>query len=343
MDLLSTAEKQLITTLAWFRSRYALYQHLDPERKATRESIEAFGKTWIGEFKQNWDDAFASLQEKGVLIISNGEYAFTGKGVDLKNSVEAESPFYQYEYDNYFSREERSEAHRRFCEKVYGKDLSQHGLIDLDELALLIDRLKTNAYFDVLDLGCGNGRITEYLSGFSNARFLGVDISGEAIAKATKRVGAENEKLRFRVANINDLDLPAGAYDLILSLDTLYYADSLPDLLDQASRLLRKGGRMMAYFSQWIMDENYAENLQPENTHLARALSEKGHAYTCHNLTESGINHWKTKLAVLEEMEEEFAEEGNRALWEYRYREAYRYANWGDNKYSRYFYEIEFA
>ncbi|MBK7410021.1 MAG: hypothetical protein IPJ40_19405 [Saprospirales bacterium] len=48
MKTLSTSEKQLITTLAWFRSRYALYQHLDPERKATKESIEYFGKTWIG-------------------------------------------------------------------------------------------------------------------------------------------------------------------------------------------------------------------------------------------------------------------------------------------------------
>ena len=342
MNLLSTAEKQLITTLAWFRSRYALYQNLDPERKATRESIEAFGKTWIGEFKQNWDDAFASLQEKGVLIFSNGEYVFTEQGGDLKNAVEAESPFYQYEYDHYFSQEEKSDAHGRFCEKVYGKDLSQHGLIDLGELSLLIDRLKTNTFSQVLDLGCGNGRITEYLSGFSGARFHGVDISGEAIAMATKRVGVENEKLRFSVANINDLDLPAGTYDLILSLDTLYYADSLPNVLDQARQLLRKGGQLMAYFSQWIMDENYAENLLPENTHLARALSEKGLDFTWHDLTESGWGHWKTKLAALEEMEKDFTTEGHRDLWEYRYREAYRYANWGDRKYSRYFYEVSF-
>ncbi|MBK7410366.1 MAG: class I SAM-dependent methyltransferase [Saprospirales bacterium] len=159
---------------------------------------------------------------------------------------------------------------------------------------------------------------------------------------ANERVGAPNAKLRFSIANINDLKLPEGGYDLLISLDTLYYADSLPGLLEQAGNLLSNGGRLMAYFSQWIMDEAYAENLLPDNTHLAKALASLGLKYTFHNLTDSGLRHWKKKLAVLEDMREAFAKEGNTALWDYRYREAYRYANWGNKKYSRYFYEVKF-
>ncbi|MBK7410019.1 MAG: hypothetical protein IPJ40_19395 [Saprospirales bacterium] len=67
---------------------------------------------------------------------------------------------------------------------------------------------------------------------------------------------------------------------------------------------------MMAYFSQWIMDEAYAENLLPDNTHLAKALASLGLKYTFHNLTDSGLRHWKKKLAVLEDMREAFAKEG---------------------------------
>ena len=342
MKTLSTSEKQLITTLAWFRSRYALYQHLDQERKATKESIEDFGKTWIGAFKLDWESAFRSLLEKGVITQEAGEFIFTKKGLELKDKVEAEAPFYQYEYDNYFSQVENSAAHHHFCEKVYGHDLSQHGLIDQQELSLLVERLQTNDFTNVLDIGCGNGRITEYLSSVCDAAFHGVDISGEAIKNANERVGAPNAKLRFSVANINDLKFPEERFDLIISLDTLYYADSLPSLLAQAGNLLSKGGYLMTYFSQWIMDEAYADNLLPDNTHLAKALASLGLKYTFHDLTDSGLRHWKKKLAVLEDMREAFVAEGNTALWDYRYREAYRYANWGDKKYSRYFYEVKF-
>lgn len=40
-------------------------------------------------------------------------------------------------------------------------------------------------------------------------------------------------------------------------------------------------------------------------------------------------------------MKKDFIDEGNIDLWEYRFRESNRYANWGENKYSRYLYEIE--
>jgi SAM-dependent methyltransferase len=338
MPSFTAPEQQLITALNWFRSRYALFLDLDPERPATREAIEAFGATWIGTFKADWTGAFDSLLAKGIMTLNDVEYAFTASGEEAARQVEAENPFFRYEYDYFFALAKKSKAHSEFSRQVYGMDLSQHGLIDQGELQLLIDHLQGHSYSHILDLGCGNGRITEYLAQFSNARFHGVDISEEAIREARSRNRTEGEKLRFSVANLNKLELSPGHYDLILSLDTLYYADDLLQLLRKVGELLKTGGRFIAYFSQWIMDEAYRENLSPDHTHLAKALKTTGFSYQIHDLTDSGIRHWKTKLAVLETMRDAFAAEGNSALWDYRYREALRYANWGDRKYSRFFY-----
>jgi 2-polyprenyl-3-methyl-5-hydroxy-6-metoxy-1,4-benzoquinol methylase len=337
----SLPEKQLITTLAWFRSRYALFMGLTLERKADRTSIEEFGKVWIGSKKQNWEEAFESLVQKNIITSVEGEYRFTESGEAVKNEVEAETPFYKYEYDNYFNLDHGSKAHSVFCEKVYGMDLSQHGLIDQGELQVLLDKLNVQKPASVLDIGCGNGRITEWIASQTQATCTGVDISSEAVRLANERVRG-NSKLHFTEGNLNHLNI-LEHYDCILFLDTLYYADNLAETIKQAAQLLNPHGKIYAYFSQWIMDENYHENLLPENTHLAKALRELNLHYTTTDLTVSGINHWKKKCNTLIEMKNEFLSEGSEALWDYRFREANRYANWGDKKYSRYLYEISKA
>jgi ubiquinone/menaquinone biosynthesis C-methylase UbiE len=334
----TNAEKQLITTLAWFRSRYALFMGLNLDRKADWASIEAFGKVWIGDHKENWDKALVSLQQNEIITCTNEEYKLTELGETVKTEIDAEEPFYKYEYNNYFSLEGKSKAHSLFCEKVYGKDMSQHGLIDQAELQVLIDKINTFRPNTVLDIGCGNGKITEWISQQTQTNCAGMDISNEAVKLANERVKGNNS-LHFFEGNLNSIN-SAETFDCILFLDTLYYANSLTETIKQAIKHLNKNGRIYAYFSQWIMDENYSENLHAENTHLAKALRELKLSYSFTDLTTSGINHWKRKLEVLNQLKTNFIEEGHLDLWDYRYREANRYANWGDTKYSRYLYEI---
>lgn len=334
----TTAEKQLISTLAWFRSRYALFMGLSLERKADQQSIEEFGKVWIGEFKADWNDAFVSLIQKNMIQFTNDEYAFTDKGNIIKDEIDTDIPFYKYEYDNYFQLESKSKAHAEFCKKVYGLNLSQHGLIDQNELSILIEQIKKFKPQSIMDIGCGNGRITEWIAEQTQTLCIGIDISSEAIKNAKERT-KNNQLLQFEEGNLNNLS-GLKKHDCVIFLDTLYYSNNLKNTISQAHELLNEGGRIFAYFSQWIMDLNYHENLNPEKTHLAKVLDELKLNYSYTNLTESGIKHWKRKLEVLTGMQTDFIKEGSKALWEYRQREAQRYANWGDDKYARYLYEI---
>lgn len=335
----TTAEKQLISTVAWFRSRYALFIGFSLDRKADKHSIEEFGKIWIGDFKKDWASTFTSLCQKNVLRIINDEYTFTDYGNSVKNKVELETPFYKYEYDNYFQLEKQSAAHSLFCERVYGLDLSQHGLIDQNELSLLIEMIKNFKPKNIIDIGCGNGKITEWIAKQTQITCFGIDISSEAIHNARSRTN-DNILLSFEEGNLNNLQI-SGKYDCILFLDTLYYSNNIKNTISQALELLNESGRIYAYFSQWIMDESYRESLHGDNTHLANVLTELNLNYSFIDLSESGIKHWKRKLEVLNSMKKDFLEEGSESLWEYRRREAHRYADWGDKKYARYLYEIK--
>jgi hypothetical protein len=44
-------------------------------------------------------------------------------------------------YDAYYQAVLHSPAHALFCERVYGKDLAQHGIADMDQIALLLREL----------------------------------------------------------------------------------------------------------------------------------------------------------------------------------------------------------
>jgi 2-polyprenyl-3-methyl-5-hydroxy-6-metoxy-1,4-benzoquinol methylase len=336
---LSLAEKQIISCLSWYRSRYALFLDLDPNRPADKENIETFGGTWMGEFKEDWEHAFESLLKKEIIERKKDEYAFTVKGELFKRSLEKEIPFFKYEYDNFFQMEKNSKAHAAFCREVYGENLSQHGLIDQHELAVLIDKLNKNPHAYILDAGCGNGKLTEYLAMKVDGEFLGFDIADEGIRLAKERKTPEL-KVHFEVNNLNAPNF-SKKFDAILFLDTLYYAEDLTNTISNFVKFLTKGGKIYAYFSQWIMQGDDSEKLTAENTDLAIVLKDLALKFTTYDLTRSGLEHWNKKLEVIERMKESFIEEGNVTLWNYRYREALRYANWGDERYSRYLYEIQ--
>lgn len=92
-------------------------------------------------------------------------------------------------YDAFYSALERSQAHHLFCERVYGKDLGQHGFADMEQLELLLRVTQIGPLQSALDLGCGDGRIAEYLSDCSGANFTGLDYIPHAIRS---RITAQN-------------------------------------------------------------------------------------------------------------------------------------------------------
>jgi cyclopropane fatty-acyl-phospholipid synthase-like methyltransferase len=338
---LTEAEKQLLIAAGWLRSRYGLMAGMSAASEPSRENLEAFGRVWMGKYLLDWSDAYRSLVADGLLSERDGEFSPTAQGNAARKALEVVNPLWLYEYDNFFDRAEQSDAHALFCERVYGKNLCQHGLADTEQLDKLLEALRLTESERVLDLGCGNGRITEYLHELTGAHPTGVDISAEAIAQARARASAAgNGRLTFRIGNMNRLDLEPQTFDAVIAIDTLYYVDDLEETLRQLKAVLKPAGRMGLFYTQWIDDHADHLRLLPGHTSLAMLLNEHDLKFTAFDLTEPEAAHWRKKLAVLEELRGEFEKEGNLALYHYRHSEALRYANWDAGKRSRHIYHV---
>lgn len=99
---------------------------------------------------------------------------------------------------------------------------------------------------DVLDLGCGIGRVAAALAPRVHA-VLGLDIAAGMIAEASQRHGAI-ANLRFATTDGTGLALPAASADLILAVDTFPYlvqAGVAEKHVADAARVLREQGALI--------------------------------------------------------------------------------------------------
>lgn len=104
-------------------------------------------------------------------------------------------------------------------------------LIDLVELG------------DVLDVACGDGVLVELLA--RRARSVtGVDISPRLISAAQRRLG-EARNVKLLEADMHQLPLTDAAYDHVFLMHALAYTRKPQDVIREAARLLRPGGRLV--------------------------------------------------------------------------------------------------
>jgi trans-aconitate 2-methyltransferase len=96
----------------------------------------------------------------------------------------------------------------------------------------------------VLDVGCGEGRITALIaSRIPRGEVLGVDPSRDMIAFASSHSGGEiRSNLRFEVADARALAF-ADAFDLVVSFNALHWIPDPDPALRSIQVALKRGGR----------------------------------------------------------------------------------------------------
>ncbi|MGB7537935.1 MAG: methyltransferase domain-containing protein [Anaerolineales bacterium] len=226
-------------------------------------------------------------------------------------------------YTKFYSSIEHSPAHHAFCERVFGRDLGQHGFADMEQLDLLLKVTRLDPAHHALDLGCGNGMIAEYLSDSSGARITGLDFIDEAVGTARKRTQAKADRLSFVAGDINRLELPASAFDAVLSIDSIYFSGDYAATIRALKTALRPGGGMAFLYSfgrePWIPLEKFpAEKLPPDQTPLADALRANGLAFRTWELTKQDYQLAQRRKQILEDLKPQFEAEGLMFIYENR-------------------------
>jgi predicted TPR repeat methyltransferase len=102
--------------------------------------------------------------------------------------------------------------------------------------------------FDVLDAGCGTGLCGPLLAPYAR-RMVGVDLSAKMLVQAEERHVYDTLVKGELTAYLGD---SVGAFDFIVSADTLVYFGALEAVVAAAAAALRPGGRLIFTVEEWV-------------------------------------------------------------------------------------------
>jgi trans-aconitate 2-methyltransferase len=113
----------------------------------------------------------------------------------------------------------------------------------------LISRLKLRGNESVLDIGCGDGKLTAALARqLPKGYVLGVDNSPEMIRFARKSFPLKQfPNLSFKVCDARKLTF-SNKFDLVVSFSTLHWVKDHMKILKGIRRALKPGGRILLQF-----------------------------------------------------------------------------------------------
>jgi ubiquinone/menaquinone biosynthesis C-methylase UbiE len=115
--------------------------------------------------------------------------------------------------------------------------------------AELAELTELHPALEVLDIGCGIGGPARYLARRFGCRVTGIDLTAEFVRTATllaERVGL-TERVSFRTADALDLPFDGASFDLVWTQHASMNIADRPRLYGEMARVLRAGGRLVAY------------------------------------------------------------------------------------------------
>jgi ubiquinone/menaquinone biosynthesis C-methylase UbiE len=118
-------------------------------------------------------------------------------------------------------------------------DTNKNKTRDIEAKALRASILPTSE-LDILEIGCGTGKNTEYLQTKAK-NLIGADFSAEMLEKARTKIKAENVK--FRQMDLRETwDFTENSFDLITCSLALEHIENIAFIFQQAHQVLRSKG-----------------------------------------------------------------------------------------------------
>lgn len=117
----------------------------------------------------------------------------------------------------------------------------------------------------------------------------------------------DNEKADFRVGVIGEMEYPQGQFDVIISMDSLYFAKDMSQFVGQVYSWLKEDGLFLIGYQEGdVMPKT--EN--SETAVIARALRENHFQYQVTDMTEDTYRMLQRKRESILKYKEAFRNEG---------------------------------
>lgn len=274
-----------------------------------RENITSIAEIKLPGVAEHYGQIVDSLQVQGILLKRQDEVSLTEAGVAYLEKLTQGLTLNILFYGAYYQAVLTSRAHALFCERVYGKNMAQHGMADMAQLDILLEELQMTPGMSLLDFGCGDGRISEYLGEITQGYVTGIDISAYAVELALQRTESKRERLYFYFADLERSHGKVAAhYDRIIAIDSIFFAKDQQAVLERLLSMLKCGGKMGIFYIS-------PPQMPPKLGEILKAL---GLRYHVRDLSALNYDHWMKKRAALLELEALFVEEGHTFLFKNR-------------------------
>jgi 2-polyprenyl-3-methyl-5-hydroxy-6-metoxy-1,4-benzoquinol methylase len=115
----------------------------------------------------------------------------------------------------------------------------------------------------VLDVGCGEGTLVDFLTGAQREKYVGIDISAEALKKGKrKRKGIDFRRIPAESFQADQ------KFDAIVFNEILYYVDDA-DILAKYSRFLKRGGKVIISVYRMSSERHDKQIIKNSRKHFA--------------------------------------------------------------------------
>ena len=213
--------------------------------------------------------------------------------------------FYE-EYEAFYAMAKESGAFRSFCKDAFGEDFSQDGFSNKEQIEMILQYVPQKADVHILDIGCGNGKMLGYLQKKTKSHIHGFDYSEEAIRTAQALF---HENAEFREGIIGQIEYPEEIFDVIISMDTLYFAADMTAFVSQVKKWLKKDG---VFFVGYQEGEIMPKTANAHTTALAQALRANDMTYEVTDLSQQTYLLLQTKREAALKHRSMFEAEGHR-------------------------------
>ena len=127
----------------------------------------------------------------------------------------------------------------------------------MNNTKFVVNQLKINPDDRVLDAGCGVGSASIYIAKNYGAEVVGITLSDVQLRIARKKALKErvSDKASFFIKDYLKTGFPSGSFSKIFGLESVCYAEHKIDFLNEAFRLLKKGGVLVVADGFRIRDD----------------------------------------------------------------------------------------
>ena len=169
-----------------------------------------------------------------------------------------------------------------------------------------LDKLSLKGNFRFLDIGCGNGWVVRKMSENSSCiKAIGIDKSKLMIKNAKSKISSEKES--YFVTELESWNTKE-KFDIIFSMESLYYSVPMESALKKVFKLLKKDGIFYCgtdFYSdntlttRWVKDMNIPMDLRSEKE-WKKMFRNTGFTTRSKHITDSkNKSKWKREFGTL--------------------------------------------